>query len=207
MVRKLVLAAAISSFSAGALAQGAGPMKHFSVGLASYASSLGYTLTERYDSSYYWGYRESSETETFSGPALFITGAINNNFALRGTYAMQGHEDESWDLDSLEGSLLAGTGLAENGLRAYGSVGFFRDSFEYSTYDSSSEKETFSGLALGGGVGYTWTHLALEFWLNVRSAADYEDFLEDYAHETSEHGAEIDDVVAVTGGLGLSVRF
>ena len=207
MVRKLVLAAAISSFSAGAFAQDAQPMKHFSVGLASFASSVGYTLTERYDSSYYWGYSESSETETFSGPAVFVTGAINNNFALRGTYAMQGHEDESWDLDSFEGSLLAGTGLAKNGIRAYGSIGFYRDSLEYSSYYSSSEKETFTGLALGGGIGYTWTHVALEFWLNIRSTGDYEDFLEDYASETSAYDAEVDDVVAMTGGLGLSFRF
>lgn len=195
MVRKLVLAAAISSFSAGAFAQGAEPMKHANIGLASFASAVGYTVDDGYD--------EDTETEGFSGPSVFITGAINDHVAIRANYAMQSHEDESWDLDSFEGSVLLGTGLATNGFKAYGSVGFFNETLEVS-YSGNDYEEDFSGLALGGGIGYNWSWVSLEFWLSVRDSSQYQDFLDDVYRYSNE---DADDALAMTGGLGLSVRF
>lgn len=195
---KLVLAAALVSVPAIAPAQQPEEKKHFSVGLVSFASSLGYNRNE--------GYGEVTETETFSGPGVFFTGAINDNFAMRLTRARQEHEtDASYELTATEGSVLLGTGLATEGLRAYGSVGFYNETLEYEGYYSG--EEDFSGLALGGGIGYNWRPITLEFWLSAREASDYENFLERSNVYGNTSGDSVSDVVAMTGGLGLSFRF
>ena len=166
--------------------QGAEVQKHFSVGVASYATAIGYS-----DNGY-------DETDGFGGPALFAIGAVNDHVAFRLTYAMQEETDDSnYSIDALEGAVLLGTGLSTRGFRAYGALGLFNETHEYHYYRSSYEQD-FSGYTLGGGLGYNWSYVTLEFWLNLRDTADYED--EFYTHR-------VDDLTAVSGGLGLSARF
>lgn len=153
--------------------------KHFTIGLASFATSVAYDTN--------WG----TETETFAGPAFFASAAVNDNVAFRLTYARQKHEDASaLKLDAMELSLLAGMGMANAGLKVYGSLGLFSEALKLSGF----EDDEFSGLMLGAGIGYNWNPIALEFWLNIRDTSDYEDI----------SGV---DVVALSGGLGLSARF
>jgi hypothetical protein len=49
---------------------------------------------------------------------------------------------------------------------------------------------------LGAGIGYNWSPVSLELWVNLRDASDYEDFA----------GSGV-DITAASGGLGLSARF
>lgn len=151
--------------------------KHFSVGIASYATVIS----------------DGAGDLDFSGFALLGTGAVNDNVGFRLTYAAQSWEDNSnLKLDALEGSLIAGTGLAATGFKAYGSLGFYSETLKA---NGALEEFDFSGAMFGGGIGYNWNPVSLEFWINIRSTGDYEDFA---------GGA---DVTAVSGGLGLSARF
>jgi len=75
-------------------------------------------------------------------------------------------------------------------------VGFFSETLEYKYSGYDDEEFDFSGLMLGGGIGYNWNPVSLEFWVNFRDASDYEDF-----------GGGGVDVTVASGGLGLSARF
>lgn len=182
MFKKALIAASMSVLATSAFASETDEQKRFSVGIASFATVV------KYDT--YYG----SDDEDFGGFALLGTAAVNDNVAFRLTYANQSHEDDSnLDLTAIEGSVIAGTGLATTGFKAYGSLGFFSETLEYSGY---SDEFDFNGLMLGGGIGYNWNPVALEFWINFRDASDYEDFAGGNA-----------DVAAASGGLALSARF
>lgn len=160
--------------------------KHFSVGVASYATAIGYSDNRR------------DETDGFGGPALFATGAVNDHIAFRLTYAMQEETDDSdYSIDAFEGVVLLGTGLSTRGFKAYGALGLFSETHEYHYYRGNYEQD-FDGYTLGGGLGYSWSYVALEFWLNIRDNTDYEDKF---------YSRQVDDVTAMSGGLGLSTRF
>jgi hypothetical protein len=182
MFKKVTMIAALAVSSTPAFAYESVEEKKFSVGIASFATVI---RADTYD---------GTEEDDFSGFALFGTGAVNDNVAFRLTYASQSSdEDSNLDLTALEGSILAGTGLATTGFKAYGSVGFFDETLEYS---GLSGEYGFNGLMLGGGIGYNWNPVSLEFWINFRDASDYEDFSGGSA-----------SVAAASGGLGLSARF
>jgi hypothetical protein len=182
MFRKAILATAITCVSLPALAEDTSSNKHFSAGIASFATTV------RTDT------RFGTEDDDFSGFALFGTGAVNDNVGFRLTYAKQSLEDDSdLKLDALEGSIIAGTGLATTGFKAYGSLGFFSETMKMNGFSNELD---FSGLMLGGGIGYNWNPVSLEFWINFRDSGDYEDLIGEGA-----------DVAAASGGLGLSVRF
>lgn len=182
MLRKIALITAVATANAPVFANETPEQKQLSLGIASFATVI------RADNGF------ASDSDDFSGFALFGTGAVNDNVGFRLTYASQSHdEDSNLDLTALESSIIAGTGLATTGFKAYGSLGFFSESLELSGF---SEEFDFNGLMLGGGIGYNWNPLSLEFWINFRDASDYEDF-----------GGGRVDVSAASGGLGLSARF
>jgi hypothetical protein len=182
MFRKAILATAITCVSLPVFAEGGSDNKHFSAGIASFATAV------HTDTVY------GTEKDDFSGFALFGTGAVNDNVGFRLTYAKQSLEDDSnLKLDALEGSVIAGTGLATTGFKAYGSLGFFSETMKMNGYSNELD---FSGLMLGGGIGYNWNPVSLEIWINFRDSSDYEDLMGSGA-----------DVAAASGGLGLSARF
>lgn len=102
--------------------------KHFSLGLVSQATVLAYEEDE------YCAYSCSEstiETESFTGFGVLANLAINNAIAFRGQYATQKFEDDSsLKMKSLGFGALFGTGLARKGLKAYGTIGFYRDTIE-----------------------------------------------------------------------------
>ncbi|HTN34057.1 MAG TPA: hypothetical protein VL091_08640 [Marinobacter sp.] len=150
-------------------------MKHGQVGIASYATVISPDYTK---------------DEKLGGFAVYGTGAFNDNFAGRLLIGFQSHNDYSEiDITAFEGSLLAGTGLATEGFKAYGSLGFYNEKWEVPGFS-----EKFGGGMIGGGVGYNWQYVSLEFWMNFRSTSDYEDVLGQNA-------------TAASGGLGLAGRF
>ena len=185
MFKKVAMIAALAVSYTPVFADEPAEEKKFSVGIASFATVI------RADTGY------GTVSNDFSGFALFGTGAVNDNVGFRLAYADQSHEDDSnIDLTAVEGSLIAGTGLATTGFKAYGSVGFFSETLKYKYSGYDDEEFDFSGLMLGGGIGYNWNPVSLEFWVNFRDASDYEDF-----------GGGGVDVIAASGGLGLSARF
>jgi len=182
MFKKAVITAAIALASMPTFSEETEEEKRFSIGIASFATVI------RADT--YYG----SGSADYGGFAIFGTGAVNDNVGFRLTFASQSLDENSREkLDAVEGSIIAGTGLATVGFKAYGSLGLFSETLTYSGY---SEEYDFSGLMFGGGIGYNWDPVSLEFWMNFRDASDYEDFMGGGGN-----------VSAASGGLGLSVRF
>lgn len=189
MFKKAILVTAITCAASPTFAADAEKEKHFSVGIASFATVVN---VEAYAYNGYNLYYVDEDLE-FSGFSIFGTAAINDNVGFRLAYADQSNDDDSdFELTAIEGSLIAGTGLTTTGFKAYGSAGFFNESLEVK---GLSGEEDFNGLMLGAGIGYNWNPVSLEFWFHVRDASDYEDSFGDA------------EVVAVSGGLGLSARF
>lgn len=181
MFKKAIFVVSLVSAAMPVFAEEPTKEKHFSAGIASFATVVSV------DTPY------GTEKDDFSGVALFGTGAVNDNVGFRLAYAKQSLNDDSdLKLDALEGSLIVGTGLATTGFKAYGSLGFYSETLKLKGF---SDELDFSGAMLGGGIGYNWSPVSLEFWINFRSTSDYEDL---------SGGA---DVVAASGGLGLSARF
>lgn len=175
-MKKTVMA--IAFLSVAGISQAEEPMKHVQVGIASYATVL--TTNER-----------GADDQEFTGFALQATGAPNDNFGVRGLYGQQDDEDlPGLDVTTLEASVLGGTGLATEGFKAYGSIGFFDEDWE-----AGAETIGFSGAMLGGGIGYNWEPVSVEFWMNFRDGSDYED------------ATGFGEVAAASGGLGIAARF
>lgn len=153
-------------------------LKRFQVGLASYASIIAHN-----------GWREDYE---FSGGAIFASIAFNDHVAIRGLIASSDEEhDSDLSMSTREISLLFGTGLATQGGKFYGMLGHYNDEITDDYYEVSTD---FSGIQFGIGGGYSWKHLALDIWINVKDSTDYEEHL----------GL---DAAAVSAGLGISGRF
>lgn len=153
--------------------------KHVQVGIASYATVISNDV-------------RGVEDDELSGFALQATGAPNDNFGIRGLYGQQEHDDVTGlDVNVLEASVLGGTGLATEGFKAYGSFGFFDEDWEF-----AGDSIGVSGAMFGGGIGYNWEPVSIDFWLNIRDSSDYEDVV----------GADV-DLTAVSGGLGIAARF
>ncbi len=154
-------------------------VKPFTIGAGTYVSVLAFDDAV-------------TEDAEFSGIALSLGYALTDHIAFRGTYFSTENDDTS--VNTSKGiDLLAifGTGMATDGFKVYGGVGFFRDN-----QDFSSSSETFDGLQLAGGVGYNWSVVALEFILAIRDSSDYEDRLNNTV-----------DIAAGSGSLLLSYRF
>ena len=152
--------------------------KHFQMGISSFATTVSFE-------------NSGIEDDEFTGFSLYGKGAPTDNFAMRGLYAQQEHDDfQGLDLNALEISALAGTGLATEGFKAYGSFGFFDEELE-----ANNSSIDFNGAMIGAGIGYNWAPVGIDFWFNLRDSSDYEDLFP---------GA---DVVAASDGLGIAARF
>lgn len=153
--------------------------KPFSIGLGTYASVIAY------DNAFI-------KDDEFSGLALSFGYAISNNIAFRGTLFSLEHDDYS-NIDSSGYDLLAhfGTGLAQEGFKAYIGGGFFRDK-----WDVGFASETFNGLQLNGGIGYNWAAVSLDLVVGIRDSSDYEQFVFNTV-----------SAAAVSSSLILSARF
>lgn len=134
------------------------------------------------------------EGDEFTGLGIYGGMAFNDNFGLRGHVGFQSDDYYNADVLAFEVTLQAGTGLATEGFKAYGSLGVYSE-----TWESAYFEESFSGGLLGGGLGYNWSPIALDFWVHFRSTSDYQEAY----FGTNSWG----EVSAVSGGIGLSGRF
>ena len=152
---------------------------NWSLGVGSYAFSLNNT-------------NDSSGDLDFSGFNISAGYAVNNNFQIRGTYFNLENDDYS-TVKSKGFDLMAygGTGFSRKGFRGYGGAGLFSDK-----WSAPGESESFSGIQLGGGLGYNWGSIAIDLVVNLRQADKYEDFM-------SRSGTYI----AAAGNLSLSYLF
>ncbi|TLU67225.1 hypothetical protein FE810_02785 [Thalassotalea litorea] len=153
--------------------------KHFSLGIGSYA-----LVVSADDSDF--------DDDDFSGFQLNASYAINDNFAGKLTYYSLEHDDWS-DLENSGFDLVGyfGTGLLNDGFKAYIGGGAYRETWDISGFDFD---ESFSGFQLNGGIGYHWPAVTLDLTLGLRSTGDYEDF------------AGI-DATAVNSSLSIGFRF
>jgi len=157
--------------------------KNWNIGLGSYASTISV------DGSY------SNEDIEFSGLNFTGSYAFSDNFAVRASYfSLENDDYSSFDSKGFDVVAYYGTGLATNGFKAYVGGGLYTD-----TWSDQNEEEDFSGFQINGGIGYSWSPIALDLVLGIRSAGDYADLIE-------EAGGE-GDVVAVSASLLVSARF
>jgi hypothetical protein len=113
MKPRLILAVPLLAVSSLAVAQGEEKEKHGHIGLASFATVIESNIS-------------GAQEDELAGPALFAGFAVNDNFGGRATIASQDHEDtENIEATAFEANFMAGTGLATEGFKAYGSFGFF----------------------------------------------------------------------------------
>lgn len=133
----------------------------------------------------------------FSGHTIALSYAFKESMALRvSVHSLENDDMSSLESESYDMAMLFGTGLLEDGFKAYGGLGYFSDTW---SLEGFSEDVDFSGLLLTAGIGYSWEYVSLDLLVGAREVADYEDFVEDAGF----YG----DVVAVTTSLTLSARF
>ena len=165
------------------------PIKHWNIGGGLYALA--------FEGDNYRGNKHIGNN--LSGYTLSSTYAISDSFAINGKYYSVDHNIVSRFMDSagVEITALYGTGLATKGFKAYFAGGLYRENFK-ALEDSSfiAQKGSVSGVQFGGGIGYNWEAVSLDYSVFMRSTADYDDYK--YLG---------DDVSAVSGALVLAFRF
>ena len=176
---------------ASGLAQGAADERMFSVGGALYWIDVDATNVVTMD---------------FSGGAIVGTAAFNDNVALRGSiYGAAWDVNDELEATGYDAQLLLGSNLNREGFKYYVALGVFDERIGLEG-DDVDDKERFSGAQLGLGFGYNWPQVALDYTLNVRSASDYADFIED-SGMMQVAGARRSEVTATSTALTLSLRF
>ena len=176
---------------ASGLAQGAADERMFSVGGALYWIDVDATNVITMD---------------FSGGAIVGTAAFNDNVALRGSiYGAAWDVNDELEVTGYDAQLLLGSNLNREGFKYYVALGVFDERIGLEG-DDVDDKERFSGAQLGAGFGYNWPQVALDYTLNIRSASDYADFIED-SGMMQVAGARRSEVTATSTALTLSLRF
>ena len=176
---------------ASGLAQGAADERMFSVGGALYWIDVDATNVITMD---------------FSGGAIVGTAAFNDNVALRGSiYGAAWDVNDELEATGYDAQLLLGSNLNREGFKYYVALGVFDERIGLEG-DDVDDKERFSGAQLGAGFGYNWPQVALDYTLNIRSASDYADFIED-SGMMQVAGARRSEVTATSTALTLSLRF
>jgi hypothetical protein len=186
-----IIGLAGSLMLASSLAQGAADERMFSVGGALYWIDVDATNVITMD---------------FSGGAIVGTAAFNDNVALRGSiYGAAWDVNDELEATGYDAQLLLGSNLNREGFKYYVALGVFDERIGLEG-DDVDDKERFSGAQLGLGFGYNWPQVALDYTLNVRSASDYADFIED-SGMMQVAGARRSEVTATSTALTLSLRF
>lgn len=186
-----IIGLAGSLILASGLAQAAADDRMFSVG-----------------GSLYWIDVDATHVGTvdFSGGSIVGTAAFNENVAVRGSiYGATWDVDDALEVTGYDTQLLLGNNLNREGFKYYVALGVFDERIGFAG-DDVDDKERFSGAQLGLGFGYNWPQVALDYTLNLRSANDYADFIEESGVMTIA-GARRSEVTATSTSLALSLRF
>ncbi len=132
---------------------------NFNIGIGTYALTVSYNDDFNYRSN-----------DSFDGVAFTASYGFTNFFSIRGNLYSLDHESLSnVEIEGTELALLFGMGLQRNGLRAYGGPGIFDE--DRKIFGSN---ENYSGIQLNGGIGYSWQHIVIDFFVTIRDPTDYE---------------------------------
>ncbi len=145
-------------------------------------------------------WEEDGLSDSFGGLSLGGSYAFSSSMAVRGAAYATEHEDTSMlKINGFEAQFLLGSNLDRVGFRWFGLGGFYKDTFEVEVLGVSASHD-FSGLMVGGGLGYNWEKVVLDFSLAWRQADDYKDYVEDVSEAET-------DVVMSSGSLSIGFRF
>lgn len=154
----------------------------YSVGLARFAISQ---TTEQ--GSYYQDY-------IYTG--VKISGAVNLNNHIQGGVGFYNTSETQFSDLSLKGYNLRvnfGKGFTQEGFKIYGSFGLYNDQL-----DNGVVTENVKGLELGGGLGYNFGNIAVDWGYTLRDSSEY---------ETERMYGENMDVTTTSAFLALSANF
>ncbi|KHL70856.1 hypothetical protein SF06_02660 [Pseudomonas flexibilis] len=158
--------------------------------------------------SLYWIDVDATHVTTmdFTGGSIVGTAAFSDNVAVRGSiYGAAWDVDDELEVTGYDTQLLIGANLKGEGFKYYVALGVFDERIGLAG-DDVDDKERFRGAQLGVGFGYNWPQVALDYTLNVRSADDYADFVEE-SGMMQVAGARRSEVTATATSLALSLRF
>ncbi len=179
----LPLIAAIGLNSTTAFAEQAKPT--FSAGISTFA------ISQVVDDGYY------AEDITFTG--LQFIGSANLTDQVQAQIGFYSTSEENYDQLEMSGysmRLNLGKGFQKKGLKVFGTFGLFND--RLTIKNNSSFEEKASGLEFGGGVGYNFEVVSVDYGLTIRTSSDY---------EKDEVWGSDTDVTTATGYLALTANF
>jgi hypothetical protein len=156
--------------------------------------------------SFYWIDVDATNVATldFTGGSIFATAAFNEHVAIRGSiYGASWDVDDDLEVTGYDVQLLLGGNLNREGFKYYVALGGFSETLEY---DGGGDSLDFSGAQVGLGFGYNWPQVSLDYTINLRSADDYADAIEDSGLMWAA-GARRSEVTATSSTLALSLRF
>lgn len=198
LMKSAVLASSLlfANFSfADGTPQPSDQMNHWAIGVGSYA----FVITNDNEDNYYYGDYDNGDYD-FSGFNVNASYAFNNHFQIRGTYfSLEDNDVNSRKSKGYDIMAYGGVGFAKSGFRGYGGAGYYSDKWSYEgDYYSARyySDESFSGFQFGGGLGYNWGPVALDFVITLREADAYES-------EFTRTGTYI----AMSGNLSVSYLF
>jgi hypothetical protein len=180
-----------------------GESRHFVVGIHSMAS--GYSWETTYEDDLYYYSSEDSFTGSASG--LYGRASFNDNFAIQASsYSGDVTDDYSDGTTSMSGvaaHLLLGGGLAHTGGNAYIGGGFFREKWDEVTVST----DTFSGLSLIAGLGYTWEYFHISTDITIRDTSDYDKFAKEALQDQGYYNINNDQTSVFTFHLRAGIPF
>lgn len=153
------------------------------IGIAGYAVSVDYSLS-------------TVGSDDLAGFAGFYTFAPIKNFAVRTGYFSMDHATAALiDVTGFDIQLLVSNNFTDPGFRIYGGVGHFREQ-----WGAPFAKLKIRGPQGTVGIGYNFEKVSLDWWVTIRSAGGYDEFLT--AATGIDPGAS-----AASSGLMAAVRF
>jgi hypothetical protein len=120
-----------------------------------------------------WLFTEDSEYEAFIGPSIDIEAGLGA-FALQGSYHYKQLVTSSSEINLVGWDIGAkiGRGVARYGTKYYGSFGYFTESAQQEGNDDVS----ISGFYVGGGGGYNWDEIGLDFQADWHLSDGFSDY-------------------------------
>ena len=151
------------------------------LGLASYA------LNVNYDRTFY--------DDEFSGLGIFMTHALSRTTALRGGVYSLDRQVGDVQARGMDVQLLLGNNFIGPGLKVYGGVGLYSESWKIVNIS-----DDYSGAQFIFGIGANFGAFAVDWWAGLRSSGDYSD------SAANDAGFPI-NAGAANGALMFSIRF
>ena len=157
----------------------------FSAGASTFAEIQNFSNSSGYENEY-----------SFKG--LQAIGSVNFNDNAQLMMTIYSAKEDEYSFLKVSGNTLRinlGKGFQKKGLKAYGSLGLFRETLENTNSDF---KEKVSGFELGAAIGYNFEVVSVDWGFTIRDSSAYEK--EGIVNSDT-------DVIATTGYLSLTANF